>query len=97
MAGFYNDGEQKRRPGVYIRIVNGGDDISAPAYPQVTPEPTPPTGDTDGITVAYDASGLATLAVPGGTVTHDGKGTVTLSCPTMTVTNDGAGNVTIGG
>lgn len=100
MAGFYSDGERKRRPGVYLRIVNRGAASSAPTYPQVTPTPTPPPTppiETDGITVAYDSSGLVTLTIPGCTVTHDGNGTVTLSGLTVPVTYDNAGNVTIGG
>lgn len=95
MAGFYNKGEQKRRPGVYLRIANRGDDKSAPAYPQVTPTP-PPSDDTEGITVVYDSSGLVKLSIPGCTVTHGGNGTVTLS-GLASVTHDNNGNVTIGG
>ena len=100
MAGFYTDGERKYRPGVYLRIVNSGADAAKAAIHQVTPTPTPPPtppDETDGITVAYDSSGLVTLAIPGCTVTHDGNGTVTLSGLTVPVTYDEAGNVTIGG
>lgn len=101
MAGFYNEGERKKRPGVYLRIVNRGAASSVPAYPPViptpTPPPTPPSEDTDVITVAYDANGIVTLAIPGCTVTYDGNSTVTLSGLTVPVTYDGAGNVTIGG
>ena len=96
MAGFFNEGERKYRPGVYLRIVNSGNDAAKAAIHQVTPTPTPPD-ETDGITVAYDSSGLVTLAIPGCTVTHDGNGTVTLSGLTVPVTYDDAGNVTIGG
>ena len=99
MSVFFNDGERKQRPGVYLRIVNRGADSTAPAYQQVTPTPppSPPSDDTDGITVFYDASGLVTLSIPGCTVTHDGNGTVTLSGITVPVTHDDNGIVTIGG
>ena len=99
MAGFFTKGERKRRPGVYLRIVNRGAGSSEPTYLQVTPAPTPthPSDDTDGITVAYDGSGHVTLAIPGCIVTTDGNGTVTLSGLTVPVRDDGNGNITIGG
>ena len=89
---FFNPGERKNRPGVYLRIVNRGAASSEP-YPQVTPAPP---DETEGITVTYDDSGLVTLSIPGCTVTTDGNGTVTLSGLTAPVTYDDAGNVTIG-
>ena len=94
---FYHRGEQKKRPGVYIRIVNsGGSSSSAMNFPQV--QPTPPTPDeTDEISVGYNSSGIVTISIPGCTVTHDGNGTVTLSGLTVPVTYDDNGNVTIGG
>ena len=99
MAGFFYDGERKQRPGVYLRIMNRGAESTAPAYQLVTPTPppTPPSEDTDGITVAYDGISHVTLSIPGCTVTHDGNGTVTLSGITVLVTDDGNGNITIGG
>lgn len=96
---FFTPGEKKARPGVFVRIVNRGADRSEPAA-IVEPTPIPPVippDDPNGITVAYDSSGLVTLSIPGCTVTHDGKGTVTLSGLTVPVTDDGNGNITIGG
>jgi hypothetical protein len=96
---FFKTGERKKRPGVYLRIMNRGAASSEPAA-IVQPTPIPPVippDDPDGITVAYDSSGLVTLSIPGCTVTHDGNGTVTLSGLTVPVTDDGNGNITIGG
>lgn len=96
---FFQPGERKVRPGVYLRIVNRGADSAKPAaivQPTPIPPVTPPD-DPNGITVAYDSSGLVTLSIPGCTVTHDGNGTVTLSGITVPVTHDNNGTVTIGG
>lgn len=95
---FYKPGEQKLRPGVYIRIVNRGSDAAGvlPLTPvQPSPTPTPPD-ETEGITVTYDGSGIVTLSIPGCTVAYDGNGTVTLS-GLASVEHDDNGNVTIGG
>lgn len=97
MAAFYKPGEHKRRPGVYIRIVNRGTDaagVMATIPVQPTPPPTPPA-ETDGITVAY-ANGIVTLSIPDCTVAYDGNGTVTLS-GLASVEYDDNGIVTIGG
>lgn len=97
MAVFYKPGEHKRRPGVYIRIVNRGSDSAGvlPLTPvQPSPGPTPPD-ETDGITVAY-ANGIVTMSIPGCTVAYDGNGTVTLS-GLASVEYDDNGIVTIGG
>lgn len=97
---FFKPGERKKRPGVYLRIVNRGAASSEPAA-QVTPTPIPPVippEDPDGITVAYSStSRLVTLNIPGCTVSYDGNGTVTLSGLTVPVMDDGNGNITIGG
>lgn len=96
---FFQPGEKKVRPGVYLRIVNRGADSAEPAA-IVQPTPIPPVippEDPNGITVAYDSSGIVTLSIPGCTVTHDGNGTVTLSGITVPVTHDNNGTVTIGG
>ena len=94
MAGFYNTGEKKNRPGIYMRIVNRGADAARAAAPvPVTPEPPELT---DELIVAYSA-GVVTLTLPqGSTVTYDGAGTVTLTGLTS-VSYDDEGNVTIGG
>lgn len=97
MAAFYKPGEQKLRPGVYIRIVNRGSDaggVLATIPVQPTPPPTPPA-ESDGITVAY-TNGLVMLSIPGCTVAYDGNGTVTLS-GLASVECDDNGIVTIGG
>lgn len=97
---FFKPGERKKRPGVYLRIVNRGAASSEPAA-IVQPTPIPPVippDDPDGITVAYNStSRLVVLNIPGCTVTHDGNGTVTLSGLTVPVTDDDNGNITIGG
>ena len=59
MAGFYNDGEQMLRPGVYMRIVNGGETSTAPAFQQVIP--TPPT---DPAPTTYLYNGIELPALP---------------------------------
>lgn len=94
MAGFYNSGEQKMRPGVYLRIVNrGADAASEVAAAPVAPE-TPEL--TDELIVSYRA-GVVTLTMPlGCTVTYDGNGTVTLS-GLASVAYEDNGIVTIGG
>lgn len=44
MAGFYNAGEKKLRPGVYMRIVNIGEDaVQAAASTPVAPKPPQPS------------------------------------------------------
>lgn len=99
MAIFYNAGEEKKRPGVYLRIVNRGaytDSIASdpvvPNYPEI---PDTPDQD-DGLIVSY-LSGVVTLTLPVGiTVSHDGSGTVKLS-GLRSVAYDDEGNVTIGG
>lgn len=96
---FFTPGEKKIRPGVFVRIVNRGadsGDVAAIVEPTPIPPVIPPE-DPNGITVAYDSSGIVTLSIPGCTVTHDGNGTVTLSGITVPVTDDGNGNITIGG
>ena len=94
MAGFYNIGEKKNRPGLYMRIVNRGTD-AARAAAAVPVEPDQPEL-TDELTVAYSA-GVVTLTLPkGSTVSYDGAGTVTLS-GLASVAYDDEGNVTIGG
>ena len=93
---FYKPGEQKRRPGVYIRIVNRGAD--AAGVLSLTPDesdPAPPI-EIDGFTVLHDSSGTVALYIPGCTATYDGKGTVTLSGLTSAAYDDN-GKVTIGG
>ena len=93
---FYKPGEQKRRPGVYIRIVNrGADAVGVLTVTPVEPDPSPPI-EIDGFTVLYDSSGAVALYIPGCTVTDDGNGTVTLSGLTSAAYDDN-GKVTIGG
>lgn len=91
---FYNVGEKKIRPGLYMRIVNRGTD-AARAAAAVPVEPGTPEL-TDELIVAYSA-GVVTLTLPkGSTVSYDGAGTVTLS-GLESVAYDDEGNVTIGG
>jgi len=94
MAGFYKTGETKKRPGVYMRIVNrGADAVSAEIT--IPAAPTPPEL-TEELIVSYRA-GVVRLTLPlGCTVTHDGSGNVTLS-GLESVVYDDEGNVTIGG
>ena len=91
---FYKPGEQKKRPGVYIRIVNRGAD--AAGVLSVTPEESDPPIEIDGFTVLHDSSGAVALYIPGCTATYDGNGTVTLSGLTSAEYDDN-GKVTIGG
>lgn len=94
MSMFYENGEKKNRPGLYLRIVNRGKD-AARAAASVPVEPEMPEL-TDELTVAYTAD-VVTLTLPqGSTVSYDGAGTVTLTGLTS-VTYDDEGNVTIGG
>ena len=89
---IYRIGEQKSRPGVYLRTVNRGKNVEA-ATVLIIPDPIVPV---DGMTVQY-AAGIVTLTLPKGfTVSYDGAGTVTIS-GLASVTYDDAGNVTIGG
>lgn len=92
--GFYNIGERKNRPGVYLRIVNRGAD-AAQAEAAAPVAPAPPEL-TDEMIVSYRA-GVVTLTLPeGSTVSYDGAGTVTISGLTEAVTYED-GSVTIGG
>lgn len=95
MAGFYSEGERKRRPGVYMRIVNRGAAAAKAAAAPAPVAPEPPEL-TDALTVEY-RSGVVTLMLPlGSTVAYDGNGTVTLSGLTSVAYNED-GIVTIGG
>ena len=93
---IYRIGEQKSRPGVYLRTANRGKNVEA-ATVLIIPDPVVPEPEpTDGMTVQY-AAGIVTLTLPKGfTVAYDEAGTVTISGP-VSVTYDDAGNVTIGG
>lgn len=94
MAGLFNAGERKYRPGVYLRIVNRGAD-AAQAEIHAPVAPAPPEL-TDEMLVSYSA-GVVTLTLPeGSTVSYDGAGTVTISGLTESVTYED-GTVTIGG
>ena len=92
---IYRIGEQKPRPGVYLRTVNRGKNVEA-ATVLIIPDPVVPEPEpTDGMTVQY-AAGIVTLTLPNGcTVDYDGAGTVTLTGIAL-VSSEG-GRVTIGG
>ena len=97
---FYNIGERKKRPGVYLRIVNRGADaaiaaVSLPVTPTPTPDPEPPV-ETDGLMVSYDGSSVVTLTLPEGSTVSYADGTVTIAGLTEAVSY-ADGIVTIGG
>ena len=97
---FYTPGEQKKRPGVYLRIVNRGADSSEPAaivepIPPVTPPDDPPV-ETDGLMVSYDGSSVVTLTLPAGSTVSYADGTVTIAGLDAAVSY-ADGIVTIGG
>lgn len=95
---FYNSGERKNRPGVYLRIVNRGE-AAAPAVASLpvtpTPDPEPPV-ETDGLMVSYDGSSVVTLTLPEGSTVSYADGTVTIAGLTEAVSY-ADGIVTIGG
>lgn len=99
---FFKPGERKKRPGVYLRIVNRATGSVEAEIPQVTPTPTPPpvTPDppveTDGLMVSYDGSGIVTLTLPAGSTVSYADGTVTIAGLTEAVSY-ADGIVTIGG
>ena len=99
---FFTPGEQKVRPGVYLRIVNRGADSGDVASLPVTPTPTPPPitpdppADTDGLMVSYDGSGVVTLTLPAGSTVSYADGTVTIAGLAEAVSY-ADGIVTIGG
>lgn len=80
----------KKRPGIYLTIVNLGHDIfSAIKAAQAS------VGGN--LTVTYDAeTKTVKVTAPGVTVTHDGAGTVKISGLTAAVSHDGS-TVKIGG
>lgn len=91
---FYKSGEQKIRPGVYLRVANRGT-ISATAFNPVPPMPDPPV-ETDGLMVSYDGVSVVTITLPNGYTVSYADGTVTLAGLTEAVSHKD-GIVTIGG
>lgn len=78
---FYQIGEQKNRPGVYLRIANRGADIVTasplPVTPPQTPDSEPPV-ETDGLLVSYDGSNVVTLTLPEGSTENNPDNAPTL-------------------
>lgn len=99
---FYTPGEQKARPGVYLRIVNRATGSVVAEIPPVTPAPTPPPitpdppAETDGLMVSYDGSSVVTLTLPEGSTVSYADGTVTIAGLDEAVSYED-GIVTIGG
>lgn len=96
---FFKPWERKKRPGVYLRIVNRGaasSESAAIVQPTPIPPVIPPDDDTDGLMVSYDGSGVVTLTLPVGSTVSYADGTVTIAGLTEAVSY-ADGIVTIGG
>lgn len=82
---FFKPGERKKRPGVYLRIINRGADNAEPAaiveptpIPPVIPPDDPPV-EADGLMVSYDGRSVVTLTLPEGSTVSYADGTVTIA------------------
>ena len=77
MSGFYNNGERKLRPGVYMRIVNSGDTSLLSVIPPYTPirpsEPDPDVNPDNAIFVTSEGVMYARGPVLSVTVGDDGE------------------------
>ena len=88
MAGFFNIGERKRRPGVYARIANIGKNVGVlPFAPVEVPDPSPGGEETVSVKILVSPEGV--MYAVGPALSIGSSGTVVIA-DAVNATADGA-------